>query len=327
MVLEERIPVDNEGVAKEVVQYLKKEGVTARITTEQRMSVALILSGKYENLRNFIKNRQEKSNQGSEDQDHEVGGSDTNNETGILNKCLAYLEAERESIIRLLDEHKPGDLIGVNVHRIIFLKEMAEQGYDPDAFAQELATIRTLMSNKVCEISEGGFILTKPVNQEEIILYVTYDFPFPPEQDVCNEFQITCIRHFRGDIRYVVHTGPEIIHLKDFEAFLSELSKAGVDLRSMMNITRRFMSKLRITQEVINQVFNAEEISQDDLRLLFVDEIVSHEGDGPLQDRFGLSPEFIDALVSDMRKLNLIKGKDARLKPVNLSEKKSGKKR
>lgn len=321
MILDERIPADNENIAREIVQYLKKEGVSSRITTEPRLSVALILSGKYENLGNFIRNRME-----NDHLEEEAGEGDPGGDEEFWNNCLATLEGERSSIIQILDEQKAGDIIGKTVHRVIFLKEQSDEGYDPEEFTRELATIRTLMSNKVCEITSQGFVLTKSVHPDDITLYVAYDSPFPPEQEICDQFGITCIRHFRGDVKYIVHTGPEIIFIEDFEAFMSALAGAGVEIQSMMVLAQRYMAKLRITQEVISQIFEAESISLDDLRILFVDEIASEEGEGHLQDRFGLSPEYIDALVSDLRKLNLIKGKDSRLRPVNLMEKKSGKK-
>ncbi len=50
MVLEERIAVSSEDAAKEIVRYLKKENIPARIFTEPRMNVALILAGQHEDL-------------------------------------------------------------------------------------------------------------------------------------------------------------------------------------------------------------------------------------------------------------------------------------
>lgn len=322
MILEERIPADNEGAAREIIQFLKKEGISARIVTEPRLSVALILSGQYKNLRDFIINRLENDRQENESEECDPGG-----DNAFWKNCQTILESEHASIMTILAEHKPGDLIGETVHQVIFLKEEIETGYDPEVFSRELATIRTLMSNKVCEITSEGFVLTKQVKPEDITLYVTYDSPFPPEQEICDQYSITCIRHFRGDVKHVVHTGPEIIFIENFEAFMSALAGAGVDVQSMMIIAQRFMAKLRITQEVISQTFEAESISLDDLRILFVDEIASEEGEGHLQDRFGLSPEYVDALVADLRKLNLIKGKNSKLKPVNLTEKKNAGKR
>jgi hypothetical protein len=321
MILEERIPADNEIAAKEVVQYLKKEGISARIVTEPRLSVALILSGNYENLGNFIRNRHENDRKENETRECDPGGDNT-----FWENCHRILEEERASVVRILSGHKTGDMIGEIVHRVIFLKEQAEEGYDPEVFSRELSTIRTLMSNKVCEITAEGFVLSQEVSADEITLFVGYDSPFPPEQEVCDQFSITCIRHFRGDVTYVVQTGPEIILIEDFESFMSALAGAGVDVQSLMSLAQRFMAKLRITQEIISSVFEAESISLDELRILFVDEIAPGEGEGHLQDRFGLSPEYIDALVSDLRKLNLIKGKDSRLKPVNLTEKRKNRK-
>ncbi|MDD1727867.1 MAG: hypothetical protein LUQ50_02210, partial [Methanospirillum sp.] len=124
----------------------------------------------------------------------------------------------------------------------------------------------------------------------------------------------------------VVQTGPEILFLDDVEAFIMFLSDNGVDPRSLLSLTERCMSRLRITQELISQLFEAEQSSLDDLRLLFADEIATKDGQGHVQDRFGLSPVYVDGLVADLRKLGMVKGKDTKLRPGDPSgnNKKSG---
>lgn len=324
MVLEERIPAHSESAAKEIVRYLKRENVPARIIIEPRTSVALILSGKYDALFSFLTACQEKHlrDQTGETYNEEPGEYNP----AVWKSALDTLEAERRSISRIMEENNPGDLIAKTVHQVIFLKNLPESEYSSEEFAQELATVRTLISNTLCEITPEGFVLTKTVDPVDITLYIPYDYPFPPEQDVGDQYNITCIRHFRGEVGYVVQTGPEILFLDDIEAFVMFLSDNGVDSRSLMKITERCMSRLRITQEVINQVFDAGDTSLEDLRILFVDEIAATEGQGYVQDRFGLSPDYIDTLVADLRKLGMIKGRDDRLRPGNPSVNHTGKK-
>jgi hypothetical protein len=326
MVLEERIPVESEDVAKEIVRYLKKEGIPARITTEPRMTVALILAGRYEDLKAFLTVCQEKH------QEHGAGGEDTDVypkefDSSVWKNTLEALHIEQHAVSQILDEHKPGDIIGTHIFQSVFLKTKPENDCTPEKFARELATVRTLISNHLCEITQQGFVLTTVPGPGSVTLYIPFDYPFPPEEEVCDRYHVTCIRHFRGEMDHVVLIGPEILLLEDIEAFIMFLSENGVDPRSLLSITERCMSRLRITQELIDQLFDAGESSLEDLRLLFVDEIATQDGQGHVQDRFGLSPEYVDSLLKDMRKLDLVKGKDSRIKPGKPSKIKSSTKR
>ncbi len=319
MVLEERIPVESEAEAREIVRYLKKEGIPARILKEPQLNVALILAGRYEDLKLFLTACQEKHQQrgvGSEDSDEYPVDFDP----AVWKKTLEVLDAEQLAVSQILQEHSPGDIIGTTVFQTVFLKTKPEHEFTPEEFARDLATVRTLISNHLCEITQQGFVLTNAAEPGDVTLYIPYEYPFPPEEEVSERYRITCIRHFRGEMRYVVQTGPEIIFLDDIEAFIMFISENGVDPQSLMRITERCMSRLRITQELISQLFDAGESSLEDLRLLFVDEIATQDGQGHVQDRFGLSPEYVDRLVADMKKLGLVKGKDSRLRPSDPSE-------
>ncbi len=318
MVLEERIAVSSEDEAKEIVRYLKKENIPARIFTEPRMNVALILAGQHEDLRSFLTACQEKHlERGVSRDDGEENPVDF--DPSVWKDTLVTLDSERMAITRILDEHKPGDLIGTNVYQTIFQNTRPDVECSTEEFARELATVRTLISNRLCEITQQGFVLTHAAEPGDVTLYIPYDYPFPPEEEVSDRFHITCIRHFRGEISYVVQTGPEILFLDDVEAFVMFLSDNGVDPRSLLSLTERCMSRLRITQELISQLFEAEQSSLDDIRLLFADEIATKDGQGHVQDRFGLSPFYVDSLVADLRKLGMVKGKDTKLRPGNPS--------
>ncbi len=330
MVLEERIPVQHETAAKDIIQYLKRSGISARIVNESQMSIALILSGRYEDLLLYLEDMRDRIISENRHGDEEDDGDDTfldSNNHDVWEAALKYLNEEHCAIADVMEKYKPGDIIGKHVYQFIFLKGGAQSSCTPEELTQELGMVRTLISNKVLDITEQGFVLTRIIHPNDITVYIPYEYHIPPDQDTCDQYHIVCIRHIRGDIRYVVQTGPEIIFLDDVEAFLSYLSGMEVELPALMTLAERFMSKLRITQEIISQLFEGGEVSLDDLRLLFIEEIASQEGEGYLQDRFGLSPEFIDSLVADMRKINLIKGKDSKLKPVRLSENSTGKKR
>ena len=50
MVLEEKFSVDLEEVAKEIVKYLRKANISAQILPQPRMTSALILTGRYNDL-------------------------------------------------------------------------------------------------------------------------------------------------------------------------------------------------------------------------------------------------------------------------------------
>lgn len=315
MVLEERITVSSEEVAKDIVRYLKKENISARILTQPRMTVALILAGHYADLHSFLSECQERHQGTNYDSGSEDSPPDYN--PAAWKTALLTLNAERDSVARIMQEHTPGDVIAASVYQVVFLKTDPDIPLSPELFGQELATVRTLISNKLCEITQEGFVLIKLSDPDKVLLYVPYEFPFPPEQDVCDRFQITCIRHFRGEIEYVVHIGPDILFLEDIEAFVMFLSSLGIVDRSLLTITERCMTRLRISQEVISQLFEAGEASREDLRILFVDEIATQDGQGHVQDRFGLSPAFVDELIADLRRLNMIKGKDSRLRPGN----------
>jgi len=116
MVLEERISVESDAAAIEVVRYLKKEGTPAHILSEPRMTVALILAGRYEVLQSFLLTCQEK---------HEMSGSGNGGsdecsvdfDPKVWKNSLKNLDAERLAVCTIFKECPPGDIIGSRVYQ------------------------------------------------------------------------------------------------------------------------------------------------------------------------------------------------------------------
>jgi hypothetical protein len=183
------------------------------------------------------------------------------------------------------------------------------------------------MSNKLCELTDNGFTLTKNVQPEEITLYINYSHPLPPDIETCEQYTIRCIRHIKGDLQFFVQTGPDIIFIEDIEDFLTYLVDKSVPLYDVMRIAERLTSKMSVIQEFLDKIFVSGEASLDYLRLLFVEDVASRDEEGFIQDRFGLTPAFIDELTSDLRKVKVIKGKDSHLKIIDPARNKSEKKR
>jgi hypothetical protein len=329
MVLEERIEVPDEETAKDIVQYLKKSGISSRIITEPTLETPLILSGLYRDLVSYLEGMRDgtipEENDDEKDEDEEASLRNANKD--LWEEMLSALGIEYRALASVLEMCKPGDIIGENAYRILLQENGTGSSCTPDELACEMATIRTLSANRVLEIKEQGFVLTRTVHQDEIPLYISYAYPIPPEEDVCNRYRITCIRQIKGIIRYFVQTGPDIIFLEDPDTFLSYLSGQGVDMQVVLRITERLVAKLIIVHEFISTLSECGDISLDNLRTSFLQAIVAEEGGGHLQDRFGLSPGFVDRLVGEMRKLNLVKGKDAKMKLTRIPDSMAGKNR
>jgi hypothetical protein len=116
MVLEERISVESEAAAIEVVRYLKKEGIIAHILSEPRMTVALILAGRYEDLQSFLLTCQEKY------ENCEPGGGESDEcpvdfDPLVWKNSLKILDTERVAMCTIFTEHQSGDIIGSHVYQ------------------------------------------------------------------------------------------------------------------------------------------------------------------------------------------------------------------
>jgi hypothetical protein len=325
MVLEERFPVGSENTAKDVVQYLKKEGVSARVVSEPSPSIALILSGKYSDLKQYLKEHKDSINVSDKICEEYQHTSSEDTESERWEELLSTLDSDYEQIKQIMDENNPGDFIAERIHRQIFHHE--DSKYPTEEYLQELSRVRILISNHFCEITEKGFVLTKKCDPEEVVFYLPFDISFPPSEEICETYHIICIRNIKADMQYSVLTGPDILFLDDIESFISYLSGQDVSLYEITDLAERILTKINITQEVIDWLIELGDATIDEIKIYFIEEVIARDGEGFIQTRFNISPVFIEGLIADLRKLNIIKGKDSRLRLVNPAEKNKGKSR
>ncbi|HWQ67072.1 MAG TPA: hypothetical protein VN372_09390 [Methanospirillum sp.] len=325
MVLEEKLIVSSHEEAKDIVQYLKSLHISSRIISEPVLKTQLTIAGTYAAIKGFLaeypNHLREQYVTATEEERALIDFESPDDE--IWTRLPGTLDSYHSGATELLDGVLTGDFVCSNLYNILNGKDLPGPDADLARIERDLEIFRIFNLNEIVEVSTSGIKLVKSVSADDITYYIPYNLKFSPGEEICEKYQITTVRSFTGKMTYAVIMGAEALLHPDHTALFYELAQRGIDTAAMFEHMDHHINKTRVLSDIINTVMEGE-VSLEVLKESFFDDPSVCVGEGILQNRSDYSPEFIEEVVADLRKIDVIRGKDQRLKPGRaLSSKKS----
>lgn len=314
MVFEERLILNTYEEAHHITQYLKTQRISSQVLNEPVFETRLTLAGKYNAIMafligypNYIKKHASENDGEQELQVFE--DPDIEN----LKLLPELLDSYREIARKLTEGVNQGDVFCPNHSDYLYGKNDSFSAPNPEQFFREIEVFKILYLNQIMSLSYSGATLTKRVLPNDLIYYLPWVQKSTPDEKVLDLYRVTIVRCFSGKIRYVVIMGPEAILHEDFQTLLYELSQKGVDPDALLEMMDRHINKVRLVRNIVGDIMEGD-TSVGDLKEMYQEVPAVIDGFGRIQDRSDYSPEFIEEMVAELKRMDMIRGKDYRLR-------------
>lgn len=308
MVLEESISFSIPDQAREFIKLLKTLGVSAKMKEQYELTARMMYSGTYVHLSALI---EELAGELTDDEEDSLDIADYN----VLKERL---RKDRDLVEECFKKYEIGMSVKSPVVDMIFDENNQDEESNPEAspeeMIQEINLLRLLHTNDMLDYSKEGVILAKKIEPDETIMrFDAEQIPGEPDQETLTKLGITRTILTYDEPEFVVTTGPDIIYLED----LNPIEEFFDNLEIQEDIDHSFVSRLYMKQTVITKIFDLIQkegkSSRDEITDMFEDaEIPVGDGDSSIITH--ISSEYISAVLDDMKKLGVIKGKDQKLK-------------
>lgn len=308
MVLEEKLSFDTREDANLFQKFLREKGCSSRITVEHTFSGEPFFEGRIADFMSLIALLEKK--------DAEEGESDE--ELSLTRKDL---EGRRDTLHEFFAVHKPGDILEnstptqmmARVQSIGAESDEAFRKEAADKFVASLMILGALEDNNLLEETEdgNGYVLTGTADADDLrVMYPYTDFPkiTPEELKECGVSSHINVVSYE---KHVVTAGSEIIFI-DTDELTGYLDNADID----EDDSARFIDSVYFKQAFVakihdlieNGASSEAEISKSLETPAFplegTDDVISYD----------ISGEYLAGVLSDLRKLEFISGKDGKIK-------------
>lgn len=303
MVLEEEIYFSSQDIARDFVKLMKELGISAQIRQKAPLDIRLMLSGSYSNLVAML--------------DTIAGGEEiAEPEREICQEIRDNLTSQRDQIAMAFEKYQVGDRIGSTLLDIATgdrVLEGGENDEDLEEIIGEIFLTRLLHLNDLLEIQESGITLIKKIEPDMAILTIFADEIPMIESEILVKHEITSTITAGDDEEWQVVVGPEFVFLDDFsrvEEFFEEYEtgeEENIDFFTRIDIKQILVSEiLGVIREQGNasREYLVEEFSERDIE-------TKEEGSNIA---LHLSRSYISAVLDDLKKAGVIKGKDQKLR-------------
>jgi len=306
MTLEEKIIFDTHEDAAEFQKYLREKGCESRINVEYEFTGEPYFEG---NIPEFLELIDILGKKDAED-------GDVDEDLVLMKKDI---EERREKLEEFFSQHKAGDILrDATPSQMLAQVERLEARNDDDLkkeatekFISSLMILATLEDNNLLEENEDEYILKEVRSADEMrIMYAYTDFPIVSEEEL-KECNISSHIRTSSVTQYVVTTGTSIIYV-DADDLNDFLDNVDVD----EDAAGKFIDQIFFKQALVGKIHELIEkgcTSEKDLQKAFETPAFPLEGTNDVIS-FDLSPEYLTAVMSDIRKLGLISGKDGKIK-------------
>jgi len=307
MVLEEEIWFSSEEEAQECARIFKKLNVSAHIRTKIDLESRVMYKAPYSVLKGVIDEEITRLREsGEESEDDPITE---------LQDVLDDLTQERDLLAECFATHQPGDHISTSVFNLL-IKDgtLPETKEEMDVLLNEATVTRLLELNKLIDIDEGGVVLARTISPDDAILSIFGDDIPPLREDSLQQGGIFRSLESRDSPSYFVTTGPDVVFLEDLTALEEFFEKTENDDES-----DSFFVNLQVKQvlvaEILGLVKKDGRASKDEIITDFIHREIPIE-DEKITIGLHLSPGYVDAILNDLKKIGILKGKDSKLKIV-----------
>ncbi len=318
MVLEQELLFFEKAEAEEFFAFIRSTGCSGRIRTLQDLVADPMFCGSIGNFLTLLEEeaaRIESDPEGSEEL------------AGVYAGLKESLERRRDNLAAYLEEHAVGEIVpqrSVLADIATLLEEAKSRGEGKEqtdaGVAEALAAIdinALLEENDLVEKTEEGRRLVRTIDPDEARTCLP-EYPLcETDPDILSERGIDVRLSVFAEQRYIVSMGPEIVLIDDREQLWEILEDMDVPDDSYT----LFRNNMTLGQFVIERIMALLEERGRASKEEILEEATSFETslDGERSTAtFFLTEDYIGGILADLKKLGLIAGKDAKLKPVRV---------
>ena len=308
MTLEEKISFYSRESAGEFQKFLRSKDCGSHITVEHTFSGEPYFEGSIAEFISLIA-RLEK-------QDEADGETDED-----LAEIKKDLEDKREKLIQFFATHKEGDILqNATPMQMMAQVESIDTENDKDLrknatekFVSQLMILTVLEDNDLLQPTENGkdYVLTKTAEADNLrIMYAYTEFPKVSPEDL-EECGLSSHIRTSSETSYCVSAGLELLFCET-DDIIEFLDDADVDEEE----SGRFIDAIFFKQALLGKIHEligngcssaetlGEELAKPAFPLEGSKDVIS----------FDISPEYLSAVLADMKKMGIIAGKDNKLK-------------
>lgn len=304
MVLEEELWFLSEEPAQDCAKLLKSLGVSAHIRTKFDLDISVMYKAPYTSLKGMLEEEKARIEQ-SEDEK-------TSFFITILADTIRLLDEKRVLLEKTFSEKVPGEKIGLSFNTLLTIdKTDIDDEERMKTITSEMQVIQLLEMNDLLDTAEDSFVLNGTISPDDAKMAVFSDDIPPLDEETLARWDVQSTLEATDICSYVVTAGPDIIFLEDttpLEEFFEETE---------CDNSEPFLANLQIKQvvaaELLTMIQKDGKAMKEDLVTEFIHRNI------PLNDEksgigLHISPGYIEAVISDLRKTGMLKGKDSKLK-------------
>ncbi|MDN7024154.1 hypothetical protein FGU65_04490 [Methanoculleus sp. FWC-SCC1] len=318
MVLEEELLFLEKTEAEEFLKFIRSAGCSGKVRTVHDLVPDTMFRGRIRDFLILLEKEIARIEASPDDAEP----------VAIYVTLKKAMESRLEKLRAFLQEHAVGELVpekAVLTDIVTLIGEArAKEGIEEEERARiddTLAAIGVdalLEDNELVERTDEGRRFVRSIDPEEAYTYLP-DYPLcEMEPETLSEHGISVKLTVFAEERYAVSMGPDILLIDDRDRLWQVLDEMDIDEDSYF----AFRNNSTFSQFIVDRIMtfleergraSKEEVIEEtlsfDTRLLEEQQNLAS---------FVLTEEYVDGILTDLKKLGLIAGKDAKLKPVRV---------
>jgi len=318
------------------VKFLREKNCRAIKSVESEVNEETVMNGTIGNLIRVIENvlnrqgPESSKNLGAEDPQttevEKISSLPGNCEdlAAVHARTLSNLQSSRENIAGIMSRFNIGDVVYTSDY-LDRMKESLKSGMEdiPEEDLEKMVTltiltydcISILEDNAVLEARSEGMVLVKKVDAGDLIVERRAWGPDEIDEATLNKFAITLTHKIHYGTSTRVTIDPRIhfnCAFDDVEPVLEELE---VDSDSAEKLLDNLSLKSPVIDRVLNIIETAGKMSLPDLVREMKSATIEQE-EADIRVVLHSSPEFINSLINDLRKLGRVEGTDRKIRVI-----------
>jgi hypothetical protein len=307
MVLEEEIWFSSEEEAQECARIFKGLNVSVHIRTKVDLDNRVIYKAPYTALKGVLEEEISWIQEENQEDGDEI--------TQVFQDLITDLSEDRGLLEKTFSEHNPGDHIGIKVFDVLINDGVIPDTEESmDAFLKEATLTRILELNNLLDLDEQGMILSNTISPDDAVMSFFGDDIPPLREESLKKWNIIRSLEAKDTFSFIVTTGPDVVFLEELTDLEDFFERIEYDEN-----TNFFFINLQVKQvlvaEILSIIQNEGHRSKDELITDFMHRTLPIE-DEKLHIGLHLSPGYIEGVLSDLKKIGILKGKDSKLKIV-----------
>ena len=303
MVLEEEFYFSTQDIAREFVKLMKDLEISTQIRQKAHLDIRLMLSGTYTNLIAML-------------DEISVDEEASEEEIEIYTETREHLTAQHDLLARTFEKYQIGDRIGSSLIDIATGDRTLQGDENEDALEEiieEIFLTRLLHLNSLLDTQETGFVLVKTIDPDQATLTIFADEIPEIESEILEKYQIQSTITAGDDEEWQVSIGAELVFIEDFEKIEEFFEDYEIGDEESTDFFTRIHIKQILVSEILGMIREGGKGSRDEIIDEFSDRDIETKEEGS-NVALHLNRYYIDAVLDDLKKIGILKGKDQKLR-------------